>query len=1072
MKINFETLNANQNIDKGINSQNTNTMYKAEKVGGIALDISGTLLDNVAYKGQGKTAEEVMHDASQTDVTVQQNYMTIMSNSMSQEDFAKLQEKGFNPGEIDVATIVTVVDEIKATLAEAGVEITGYNDDLDIEKLAKITGSLIRAKNIADKLAENDVPVTKENVLQAKDAIDKAEQIVSLTEGATKYLVQNQKEPTINNMYLAQFSSITDGNRQGKGYYSDELPGYYSKKADDFQWDKITSQMENVIKEAGYEVKDSTMADAKWLVEKGIPLTEKTFSALEQIKSINLPQDMDQIINSVAFSLADGKQAKDALLSEKESTLSQSIQLKNIVNEISDQALAKVVEEGKLLNIRNLCNAQIGWQKTTSKEVVDSQKGLLLISAKRQLEEVRLQMTVQANAKLLRSGYSIETVELGKLVEDLKEVEQQQKEILFSGDMNQVEHKELLYRDTLTKVSDIPFMPVAVIGKVLLGNHSFTLNDVHIQGTVLKNTYEFAHQSYESLMTAPRGDLGDSIKKAFRNVDVILEDMNMEVSETNRRAVRILGYNSMYVNMDNMEAVKDADLALSRVMEKMTPATTLKLIREGINPLEFDVKELDEYLTKLHKDSITETEKYSKYLYKLEKSGEISKTEKQAYIGIYRLFHQIEKSDGAVIGSLVNQGADLSFKNLLSQVRNHSKKGMDYFIDDEFGLRKEVNGNEMSISQQIDTGFESKTRSNDHNKEKYYSRIISEIYDNLDPEKLAHINLTGSMNAWEIATALKNEIPDPKLEQDYIKEQFHEIRRVNEIDESVIQALIECDQPITPDNLMAANYLMQYRGSTFRQLFEYASKNDKNVNNNDIMSKMESDTSKLEQGMMKLQRNMTDQESAISAYENLKKISNEILEGATDANTSYVDIRSINMFCKQISMANRFAKKENYEVPVQINDEITSINLRIIHNNKEAGKVTATLRTEDWGRISAEFVVTSEGVSGYVACSSKDGVEELKKVEKSLKEDLSTEIREVKELYFVHSQDLDFHHIRKNMMKTNPESNIVTNSESNKESNIETNKEKEIATERVSTIDLYEVAKAFIVSLHNFQGNR
>ena len=45
-------------------------------------------------------------------------------------------------------------------------------------------------------------------------------------------------------------------------------------------------------------------------------------------------------------------------------------------------------------------------------------------------------------------------------------------------------------------------------------------------------------------MTAPRSDMGDSIKKAFSNVDDILQDLQLDTSETNRRAVRILAYNN------------------------------------------------------------------------------------------------------------------------------------------------------------------------------------------------------------------------------------------------------------------------------------------------------------------------------------------------------------------------------------------------------------------------------------------------------------------------------------------------------------------------------------------------
>ena len=62
-----------------------------------------------------------------------------------------------------------------------------------------------------------------------------------------------------------------------------------------------------------------------------------------------------------------------------------------------------------------------------------------------------------------------------------------------------------------------------------------------------------------------------------------------------------------------------------------------------------------------------DTERFSQFLWKLERNKEISEEERRSFIGVYRLLHQVEKSDGAAIGAVLNQGADLTLKNLLSQ---------------------------------------------------------------------------------------------------------------------------------------------------------------------------------------------------------------------------------------------------------------------------------------------------------------------------------------------------------------------------------------------------------------------
>ena len=105
-----------------------------------------------------------------------------------------------------------------------------------------------------------------------------------------------------------------------------------------------------------------------------------------------------------------------------------------------------------------------------------------------------------------------------------------------------------------------------------------------------------ASAAYETLMTEPRRDLGDRISKAFRNIDDILTDLGLETSESNKRAVRILGYNRMEINEDNINAVKEADSRVTGVISRMTPATTLQMIREQKNPLEMTMEELEAYL--------------------------------------------------------------------------------------------------------------------------------------------------------------------------------------------------------------------------------------------------------------------------------------------------------------------------------------------------------------------------------------------------------------------------------------------------------------------------------------------
>ena len=68
--------------------------------------------------------------------------------------------------------------------------------------------------------------------------------------------------------------------------------------------------------------------------------------------------------------------------------------------------------------------------------------------------------------------------------------------------------------------------------------------------------------------------------------------------------------------------------------------------------------------------------------------------------------NQIEKSDGAVIGALVSQGAEFTMRNLLTAVRSAKKSGMDYTVDDDFAGIDKADTEAKSITDQIETAYQ------------------------------------------------------------------------------------------------------------------------------------------------------------------------------------------------------------------------------------------------------------------------------------------------------------------------------------------------------------------------------
>lgn len=977
MKITFDNNNTNQNVDKVMTTTYRDThTEKTSQMGAFALDISGTVMDNNAYKGQGKTVEEVMQDAGNIDVAVQRDYMTVMSNSMSAEDFGRMMKDGYQIGDMDVEEVVTIVDTIKAELIKGGVQVQGYTDQIDMETLEKITGSEAFARELSKQFAEHDVPVTEENVKDAKKAYEKASELQEMTEGAIKYMVENRMEPTIDNLYLAGYSSTSDGDRQGRGYYADGA-GYYAKKAEDYNWQQLRPQMEKVLEEAGLEVNEETLEDAKWLIEKGVPLTPEAVADYYRLDNLTLPQDDEQILSAIAAAIADGKSAGAADLADGRSSLEKAAEYVERFEQITNEAVDKTVAEGKELTLVNLETAQkqiLDVRDSMERNIPDNkdsagQSTMITeipedITARRHLEEVRLMMTIEANRKLLESGYSIDTAELEELVNALKQLEAQQKQILFGeADIDRAAEKAALYVETRSKIDEIPFMPIDVSGRFKVTDEDFTLNNVHTEGAALRNHYDEARDKYEAWMTATREDLGDDIQRAFQNVDDILEDMELETNEYNRRAVRILGYNKMEVSYENIQVVRAADIELRHVIDRMTPAVVLQTIRDNKNPLEMTIPELNDYLDSIQYEKEQENEKYSKFLYKLDKNNEIDEQERTAFIGIYRMFRQFEKTDDAAIGTLINVGAELSFKNMLSAMRSQKKVGMDFMVDDTFAGIDAIEKT-MSITGQIESGFR-----------KYYRDIVTDIADRMAKQ-------------------------DASTEKDYQEEQIQDFRESCKMEDSIIEELLNNRQPVTANNLLAANMLMNKPGVLFKRLDDFTKPADKD---------------KVKDTISHLAESMTDKDSTQEAYDEMQQVFEEVLEEAQyDAGINYIDLKTIQSCQKQLTLAGNLAREENYHIPVEINGETTSIHLKVLHKAEEGGKVKAVLSTESYGDVAAEFSIRNQKLSGYIVCSTPEGTSQMQGRENELRsafrdhvESLVQNKLEFGSINIIHSSELD-----------------------------------------------------------------
>ncbi len=852
---------------------------------------------------KGKSLIELQQEADNTDVAIQQDYNIVMSHTMSQEDYAQMQKEGFSFENMDPDTAVTIVDKIKAELVRSGKHIAGYTDDLDMDTLAAAVGSEALAAAVAQSFREADIPLTEENLEDVVQAWNMAAELKPMEEGAEGYLIDNEMSAQIWNLYLAQNSGAGIGAAGAPRYYAEDIQGYYAQSAQVQEKEDLSAQIDKVIRQSGREVNEKTRQSAQWLLEKGYPLTAQNLDRMEELAALELPVSPRQFAEAAAAAIAEGKNP--------------------IYGELS-QGNRNIYE--KAVQIEAYYQSSEVWEKYGGD-----------VTARRQLEEIRLRMTAEVNLKLLKSGFSIDTAPMEELVEALKQAEEELAGQYFPNDAQAVD-KYRSFTRTNEIMEQIPQLPAQILGSFAEGRALFSLGEFHEEGKALQDTYQRARTDYEALMTAPRADLGDNIKKAFANVDDILQDLGLELTEENRRAARILGYNRMEMTIQNIEAVRSADEQVKNVVEKMTPATVLKMIRDDFNPLEKSFAELEHYFEELPEEYRESSENYARFLYGLERNHEITEEERAGYIGIFRLIRQIEKSDGAAAGTLVNAQAELHFANLITAVRTGKVKSLDKKVTDELGAVTELIRKGDSITDQIAKAF----------------------------AKTAEKALTELSYSEE-------------AEAGYQCENLESIRQAARTDGESVALLERGQVTVTAENLLAAQALTQ----DTKDLFAAAGKRKRLE---EEQTAAEADEKMIRS--LELWQKLDDKEDFREAYEKTVEEATTAAEEASfeEADTS-LDVRRMQLVHKQLTVVSSLAQQEEYIVPMYIGDRLSRVHLIFDRGGAQKGTVSISVRMSGGECLEASLSVEKGTVSGILTGKTQNEVMKLQRIADTFREE-------------------------------------------------------------------------------------
>ena len=821
--------------------------------------------------------------------------------SLSPEMINELEKEGVSAEDSDADLVKKSVEKIvenrefrRENLAKQAEKLSKAAEDIkEISYANSENPSLIK------QLENSGMAVTKENIEKLSNAVEFAKEVVSnINEPVMNRMVEDDLPETLANIY--RLEHVETYREVRINMEMEEI------------WAKVSNRAVELLENQGVNADKEGLEAAKWLFTKGMEITPasvaKYLSLSELKREAGSKEGLNNLTAKIAKGLSQGKDTSDVVVGN-----------------------ANNRQAGYVVNY---------FRKTTEITITE-------VTKRRNLEEIRLKLTEESAVNMLNKGIKIDVADLKGLVDNLRKEEESYFKSLLDGakTLDRYAEKSEKIDNTVNQIELLRSV-VSIRSYAITREYSSEYKIGAVSETYRKETritlasYHEAGLAYEKGETAIRPDLGDSIKKAFGNIDEVLKDNGLELNDENRKAVRLLAYNKAEVSFESVTKMKTASVLTEATIKELKPATVAGLIKSGINPIDLDMEELLEKAKEINEKIIPDDEKYSRYLYNLEKSGEVSEAEREAYIGIYRLLNQIEKGDDAAVGSVSLANQNLTLRNMLSAVRTKKLGGFNEKVDDSFGELTQILGGNDKIDNRIDRA---------------YARLL--------------------------AGELKERLT--KTDEDYFKEKKEQIER--EIQTTDVEKLLDEGAEITFSNLLAQADISKGRKSLIGLMREMSSEEKREVNN---LSEKFIDEFDGERFAAENEKAITD------------ALSKKVTKLMETSKMTYDGLKKLMAVKKTITLSLKREESKTYDLPfIYDEDKIADLSLTIRKGRADVdkGKVGILLSLEN-ETVTSEFRIVSERIMGYFRAETRESLDNLKASEDSLKkrlEEMKLEIGEI-----------------------------------------------------------------------------
>ncbi len=571
-----------------------------------------------------------------------------------------------------ISNISNVLSEETAEeMFSAGLDL----DDISMEKIEKYisSGNNTSLKAVNKKLEKADryMRALSEKRLPLNDA--------NLSKEKRAYTVYDDVKKADGERRLAVLSSVYKKGGSSLKAISNAMKVPVKKKAVQMDDGKIVSHLNKL----GLKNNDKNLGAAKNLLAINVPVNKKNISFLNGSNSMFDDNKMLGAIAGDIKKLGSGLGAN--LLGLGDDGLSKNQRLLDNINSINNKDIKKAADLGKTGSIKDVLSTRDEEGTEASSESTDGEETggentektseTSEATLRRQVEEVRLKMTLENADKLEKLGVNPETQKLAKLIEELRQIEKQELKIdmkifdknITDKEINQVYDNKLV----IERIASLRTGFEAVFEEK---------SDINIENFSARVAVSKV-ESY--LLTEIRADLGDSVVKSFASIESKLEILGIEVSEESISACKSLIRSGMDVTAENIAHVEVVAEQVDFLTKNLTPDVLLKISRAGIDIKSLPLDEAVD-ITRLYQSNGAENK-----LARLIARADINDADYKEIMATYKAIYKGLKKDGVAVANLLKSGADVNIKNLkiFSGYKGYSEN-INKSLDETTGLNQ------------------------------------------------------------------------------------------------------------------------------------------------------------------------------------------------------------------------------------------------------------------------------------------------------------------------------------------------------------------------------------------------